>query len=1801
MGASVVNRIRPALVALALLLAAGAFSAAVVLPAYAYADDVKAQVERISKSGESYGLQKYASISDAFDEVKAWGKNSNTAKVTIDLYDDFNSNDYGILQFVEGKEYVLNLHGHMINRDESDSSYYGGGDGQVIYVKGGSSLTINGGSTEQEKLISHGGYLVKDENEGELWQDEAGNDSCPIAGGLITGGACDSSATAGGIAVSGDGGKLYLNDVTIAGNVADTNGWKSSSGYAGGVAIWGANSVLEMSNSKIVYNHSELDGGGLYVCRKSKITLDNGSEISHNSAIRNGGGVFIEGNEAELYVKGRGHSSKTPVISKIDCNRSKENGAGVTMHGENAVLELDGGEINDNNTPAKGGGVYASYKDTTVRMKSNAQISRNRCGASSGGAGIYADEKNFKLSMDGSQMTDNSECAVRVEKGDATLEVLNNSELSGNSHSAIRSAGTNTHLTFKDSTVKKNSVIAAIYITGDNTTIDVDNSTFCNNDDTWYHGGAFGLEGKTTLNLKNSKIHDNSATSGGGIYCTKSSTINLDNSYIYNNTAKRNSNGKYPVGGGISFYKDSSGTMAVNMTNGSSIYNNTGGGIFSYGYDLRVVSDDHTGTIRDNTSQMQFWSLTYAHNGGGICSYDGTLYVEGISITGNKIGGDGWYYGVGGGIYSQDNSFTLKDVTITGNVARSGGGLYFESSKYRDFTLQGKVIIDDNETLYRWRAWWAETITETGVSNVYLSCPDQQMCGGDGEGNYLDPSSHIGISGETSSLPRRVSGNQAFMTKLGDDYSKVLFSDADNRAIELDGNYLYLKSGQSRFDLTLKADGGTSVKENIGRSNKVQLKSADYPKYIDPDDPSKGTYLLDYWTLESPSAVTKTVKASAGTTEFFMPYGDTVATAHYTTDATGVQLGLTDSNEWDKLGTKENVSVSALTLTSCMGKQVTVPESLLKNVAVEGCSSADGKDSETGLKKVTYTIKVPASVFDELGLPVSSERVSSAVAAVASELGDKEDSSCKVQAADGGIKITATVTMGEQRTVTVTGVDVNKVSSGQAAQIEGATTSALVADGGTVTLATPVPTGWNFTAWSTSQLPDGVTIEEQTESSITLGNVTSDVNLGVLYEPYVSAIDVGVAVPSAGKALPTTFTSCRVTGTSFSGLDVTKSVNKYGLSVVWKKYGSDEALPDDYTAVEGEAYVATATVTLGESGGESDEVAYSYAFTNNVSVAVNGIAAITQRDTGAKKAVVTFTLTTGKAKAFDHVVTDLSDVEVAQVADSSAYLPSSIEIALDASADKTANCDVTWDAAGNVSSGEFTVTGKFSYGGSEYDVSRNFRLTRIGAPTASVESGACEKGQEVKLSAGSGWKAGTGNAIKYCLVQGDDAEPAADASYSDYSDEAPVTLDSSGTWTLFVYGQVGDRTTSVSRYIYEVGTSSLVVVDGGEAYVNGERVSRASAGDVVTIKADKPAERQSFKSWEVKGNCGVELDDASASTTTFTMPDERVWVEATYEASAYLVSFDTGVWGADVDAQEVKVGGKATKPADPTCAGRTFKGWYVDTACTQAYDFSSEVTSNITLHAKWEAIEHSVTFDSAGGSAVEDQTVADGECAKRPKDPVRSGYSFEGWRLDGEPYTFTEPVAGDLALTASWRADEGTSTSIAGAQVKLSKTEFTYVKGGCKPTVTVTLGGKTLKAGTDYDLSYQNSNQVGTATAVIVGRGSYSGTLGAAYQIVPAKVKSVSVKKAGKGKAKVKWAKHKDQTSGFELRYATSKAKLKAGKVKTVRVKGASKKTAKLKKLKRGKKVYVQVRAYKVVNGKIYRSSWSNIAKVKVK
>ena len=106
----------------------------------------------------------------------------------------------------------------------------------------------------------------------------------------------------------------------------------------------------------------------------------------------------------------------------------------------------------------------------------------------------------------------------------------------------------------------------------------------------------------------------------------------------------------------------------------------------------------------------------------------------------------------------------------------------------------------------------------------------------------------------------------------------------------------------------------------------------------------------------------------------------------------------------------------------------------------------------------------------------------------------------------------------------------------------------------------------------------------------------------------------------------------------------------------------------------------------------------------------------------------------------------------------------------------------------------------------------------------------------------------------------------------------------------------------------------------------------------------------------IQNPCDRYSDDNRVAYTAIPSETEMRYLKAA--ESGYTVTFDLNYAGADAStapsAQTVYSGQTADEPTDPpTRDGYVFDGWYKDALCTQRYDFSSPVTANITLYAKW--------------------------------------------------------------------------------------------------------------------------------------------------------------------------------------------------------------------------------------------------------
>ena len=168
-----------------------------------------------------------------------------------------------------------------------------------------------------------------------------------------------------------------------------------------------------------------------------------------------------------------------------------------------------------------------------------------------------------------------------------------------------------------------------------------------------------------------------------------------------------------------------------------------------------------------------------------------------------------------------------------------------------------------------------------------------------------------------------------------------------------------------------------------------------------------------------------------------------------------------------------------------------------------------------------------------------------------------------------------------------------------------------------------------------------------------------------------------------------------------------------------------------------------------------------------------------------------------------------------------------------------------------------------------------------------------------------------------------------------------------------------------------------------------------------------------------------------------------------------------------------------------------------------------------------------------------------------------------------------------------------TKRAMAGGTVSVASS-VSFTGSNITPSVTVKVAGRTLTSGTDYTVSYSNNKNVGTSNVYVYGKGNYSGSLSAKFDIVPAKQQIQKLETKYKGFF-VDWA-QKDSATGYDVEYSVNanmsgavSKHLTANKPDTLTVNGLS----------GDKTYYVRVRSYTNVNGKVYYGAWSDVKSIK--
>lgn len=218
------------------------------------------------------------------------------------------------------------------------------------------------------------------------------------------------------------------------------------------------------------------------------------------------------------------------------------------------------------------------------------------------------------------------------------------------------------------------------------------------------------------------------------------------------------------------------------------------------------------------------------------------------------------------------------------------------------------------------------------------------------------------------------------------------------------------------------------------------------------------------------------------------------------------------------------------------------------------------------------------------------------------------------------------------------------------------------------------------------------------------------------------------------------------------------------------------------------------------------------------------------------------------------------------------------------------------------------------------------------------------------------------------------------------------------------------------------------IVEGGayewtDVAVAFEVGENATAIEPTTVKFGGTIEEPALLVAEGYAFAGWYADEELTKEFDFALP---IIKETTIYAKigvARNVTFDA----ADDSEPAVVIvadGETVAEPADPAKDGAVFEGWFLADA-TEAYDFSTPVTEDITLTAHWLSSVKLRLNMNDGTDAFEAIDVEKEVAIDEPKDPSRAGFFFGGWYTEAacqNEFDFASGITADTDIYAKWES-----------------------------------------------------------------------------------------------------------------------------------------------------------------------------------
>ena len=237
-------------------------------------------------------------------------------------------------------------------------------------------------------------------------------------------------------------------------------------------------------------------------------------------------------------------------------------------------------------------------------------------------------------------------------------------------------------------------------------------------------------------------------------------------------------------------------------------------------------------------------------------------------------------------------------------------------------------------------------------------------------------------------------------------------------------------------------------------------------------------------------------------------------------------------------------------------------------------------------------------------------------------------------------------------------------------------------------------------------------------------------------------------------------------------------------------------------------------------------------------------------------------------------------------------------------------------------------------------------------------------------------------------------------------------------------GGTGDRTYTANWQVIEY--TIITLLEGGNAGSSGEYFYTVEQ----TVTLPTPTRTgYTFLGWTGEGITTPQPNVTIPKGST----GDKTYIE-NWELTEYNITMDLNGGSGETTLLYTVIDDEFALPT-PTRHGYEFVGWTGEGITTPQTSIiiPKGSTGNKAYTANWQVIEYTITLDTNGGPVVSPIKYTVEDSFTLPY-PLRPGYEFVGWTLDGSgmipamPLIIYYGTTGDLRYKAEWRLAEYTIT-----------------------------------------------------------------------------------------------------------------------------------------------------------------------------